>query len=186
MSEDQSEAEALMDRGWELLRRNKPREALKVGRRLQAMRYSGGFEMQALALSDLRRQREAIAVLEEGVETVPDIWLLWQLLGNFRSDEGDYEGAFAAYDKALACDCDPTEVQYNYANALIRAGRWTEALERLESLSDADLEEADPPLAGYIVDRHEDALRALGREEEADALVERHAGLIAKAALHRG
>lgn len=186
MSEDQSEAEALMDRGWELLRRNNAQEALKVGKRLEAMRYSGGFEIQALALCDLRRRREAIAVLEKGVETVPGVWLLWQLLGNYRSDEGDYEGAFEAYDRALDCDCDPTHVQYNYANALTRAGRWAEALERLESLTDADLEEADPPLAGHIVNVHEAALRELGRGEEADALAERHAGLIARAALHTG
>lgn len=186
MTKYQRDAQELMDRAVELLRRNNPQEALKIGKRLQAMRYSGGFEIQALALCDLRRRRDAIAILEEGVETVSHIWLLWQLLGNYRSDEGDYEGAFAAYDKALACECDRPQVQYNYANALTRAGRWAEALERLESLSDADLEEADPQLAGYIVDRHEDSLRALGREEEADALVERRAGLIARAALHRG
>jgi tetratricopeptide (TPR) repeat protein len=185
MSADQSEAEALMDRGWELLRRNNAQEALKVGKHLQAMRYSGGFEMQALALCDLRRRREAISVLEEGVQTVPRVWRLWQLLGNYRSDEGDYEGAFAAYDEALSCDCDPTHVSYNYANALARAGRWTEALERLESLSDDDLEETDPELAGYIVSRHEEALRMLGREGEAEALVERRVSLIARAALHR-
>lgn len=184
MNANRSEAEILMDRGRELLRRNNPQEALKVGKRLQAIRNSGGFEMQALALCELRRRGEAIAILEEGVETVPRVWPLWQLLGNYRSDEGDYEGAFAAYDEALARDGDPTQVQYNYANALSRAGRWDEALERLESLSDDALEDTDPRLAGYIVDRHEEALRVLGRDGEADALIERRARLIARAALH--
>lgn len=177
------DAEALMDRGWDLLRRSNPQEALKVGKRLEAMRYSGGFEMQALALWALHRRSEALAVLERGVETVPGNWLLWQLLGNYRSDEGDYEVAFDAYEKALGCGGDPVHVQYNYANALARAGRWGEALGRLESLSAA--EETDPELAGYIVDLHEEALRENGRGDDADALVERHAAIIARAALHR-
>ena len=179
------EAEALMDRGWELLRQNNPQEALKVGERLEAMRYSGAFEIQALALCDLNRRREALAVLESALEIVPGDWLLWQLLGNYRSDEGDYERAFAAYERALGCDGDPVHVQYNYANALTRAGRWSEALEKLENLSAADVEDSDPELAGYIVGLHEQALRELERDEEANAFVERHAAIVARAALQR-
>jgi len=164
------EAEALMDRGWELLRQNKPREALKVGWRLEDMRYSGGFEMQAMALWALHRRNEAFAILEAAVATLPSLWRLWQLLGNYRSDEGDYGRAFAAYERALACDCDPVDVQYNYANALARAGRWAEAVARLETLSPDKVEETEPELAGYIVTLHETALLQLERDEDAQGM----------------
>lgn len=185
MSDSPGEAEALMDRGWELLRRNNPKEALKVGKRLEDMRYSGCFEIQAMALWALHRRGDAIAILEAAVATLPSLWMLWQLLGNYRSDEGEYERAFAAYEGALACDCDAVNVQCNYANALARAGRWADALDRLEQLSLAEVEETDAELAGYIVNLHEAVLLQLERDEESRAFVERHAAIVARTAVRR-
>ena len=183
MNSSQSDVDALMDRAFELLDRNNAQEALKVGRQLEDRRYSGGFEIQALALAALHRRAEAIKVLERGVATIPHVWLLWQLLGNYRSDAGDYEGAIEAYVHALTEDCDTVSVAYNHANVLARAGRWDEAEERLAPVFvNGLLAEADPQLALYIINLQEDMLRQKGRDEEAGAFVEGHAAIIARAA----
>jgi tetratricopeptide (TPR) repeat protein len=175
-----------MDRGFDLLDRNNPQEALKIGLQLERERYSGGFELQALALAALRRHREAIAVLERGVETVPDIWLLWQLLGNYRSDAGDYDGAIAAYEQIDPEDCDVASLAYNHANALARAERWADAEARLAAAIGGEaLAEAEPRLALYIVNLQEDLLRRKGDDEGADAFVEANADILARAAKAR-
>jgi len=179
MSDSLAEAEKMMDRGWELLREHCPEEALEIGIALEGRRYSGGFEMQALALADLGRRPEAIEVLERGVETVPDVWLLWQLLGNYRSDEGDYEGAFAAYERASACECDRMSLDYNHGNALARAGRLEEARAKLEPLlAQVHDPETDPELARLIVGELGNVLRKQSKDAEADVLADRYAAVI--------
>lgn len=174
---------ALMERGYDLLRRSSAPEALKVGKLLEQHRYSGGFEIQARALRALGRPQEAIAVLEAGVEAVPGNFLLWQYLGSCRSDTGNYEGAFAAYERARQCEHEPVSLGYNHAEALARAGRWDEAERRLDPLLAAEAPfEAEPYLGLLLVNLAEEILRRKGCEAEAAALVEKYATVIARAA----
>ena len=175
-----------MARAFDLLDRNNAPEALKIGRQLENERFSGGFEIQALALADLHRRSDAIEVLERGVATVPDIWLLWQLLGNYRSDSGDIEGAISAYLRAYTADCDAVSVAYNHANALARAERWAEAKASLAPVfENGALLQADAQLALYIINLQEDLLRIEGRDEETDNFVEANAFVIARASKNR-
>lgn len=181
-----AELQDLMDRAYELLDRNNAQEALKLGVQLEQRRYSGGFEIQARALCALHRPAEAINALERGVAAVPENASLWQFLGNCRSDSRDYAGAFRAYETALACGAEPVELGYNLALALSRSGRTGEARDRLESLvGTADMAACDPRLGELIVDELEALLRDEGRHDDADALIDRFAAVLARAALGR-
>jgi len=103
----------------------------------------------------------------------------WEL----RSDDGDIEGSFAAYECALACDCDRASVAYNYAEALVRAGRWEDAEAKIAPLFDTgEIYTASAKLGLYLVNLYEDILRNAGREAEAETMIERHADVIAREA----
>jgi Flp pilus assembly protein TadD len=71
--------------------------ALEIATELEAHRYSGSFEIAALAHAGKGDLEAAVAVLRRGVATVPDAWPNWQLLGNYVSDLGRYDEAEAAY-----------------------------------------------------------------------------------------
>lgn len=122
-------AEKLLERGRGLLRDGEIDEALRMAERLHEMRYSGGFELSALAYAAQGRTEEAVRVLEEGVERAPQAWLNWQLLGNYRSDLGRFADAEAAYERALTCpDVQPSSVRLNQAILAHRQGDPRKAL----------------------------------------------------------
>lgn len=124
----QNDAEALMGEASRLLEEFEPKKALKIGKQLEKMRFSGGFEIQALAYADLDKKGKAIKVLEKGIKTVPDVWLLWQLLGNYYSDEGDFEKALTTFEKGLQTkQPDKISLKYNYAIALQRQRNFEKA-----------------------------------------------------------
>lgn len=131
MSES-GEADALMREACSLLDAFDHEGALRIGKRLETMRYTGAFEIQALAHAGMGDIPHAIAVLEVGVTKGPNVWLLWQLLGNYRSDLGRFSEAHAAYERALHCpDVDRSCVFLNIATVLSREGRFDRALEAL-------------------------------------------------------
>lgn len=90
-----------MKRGLSLVKKGKTAEALRVARELHAIRYSGCFEIEAQALAREGSKEEAVKVLRKGLEVAPASWLNGNLLGNYLSDEGRYDEAFAAYEEAL-------------------------------------------------------------------------------------
>jgi tetratricopeptide (TPR) repeat protein len=163
------EVDRKMNAAFDLLNEGDAKGALALGRELEEQRHSSGFEIQALALAELENVPEAIAVLERGVEKAPGVWLLWQLLGNNRSDEGCYEEAVAAYKRALECPhVDTLSVHYNIATVLTRQEKPAEALAHLD-LAHVGSDDADRRLVLLVanqriallaqLDRHEDALR---------------------------
>ncbi|RYX85243.1 tetratricopeptide repeat protein [bacterium] len=114
--------------------------------RLRDLAYSSHFELQALIHLDKGEIQQAIDVLREGVENAPDIWLLWQLLGNCLSDNNEFEESMDCYNRALELDLDEEDrasVIYNQATVLSRLGREEEALALLDPLAEQDL--ADYP-----------------------------------------
>ena len=124
----QTEANAMMEEAFALLEAGEPEQALTIGRRLEKGRFSGGFEIQALAYQDMDKNKEAIRVLKKGTKCVAHVWILWQLLGNCLSDDGSFDESLAAYDTALDLpDSDKVSLQFNRANALWRGGRLDEA-----------------------------------------------------------
>lgn len=74
---DQDQADQLMDEAFEALDLGNPKAALKIAKTLKRTRYSGCFEIQALAYARLGKLRKAIKVLREGTDKCPDVWQLW-------------------------------------------------------------------------------------------------------------
>ncbi len=134
-----STVDSLMEDGIRHIRNDDFDEALKIGRRLRRLRWSGGFEIEALALAGLERRCEAIDVLERGVEDAPAAVLLWNLLGNYRSDEARFDEALEAYDRGLA-QCSEElgrfEVQLRFNRAIVysRLDRSADALSELRGI----------------------------------------------------
>jgi tetratricopeptide (TPR) repeat protein len=109
--------------------------AQRAAEEVIARRYSYGFELLARVHAHRSNLPRAIAVLQEGVAKAPRAWQLWNLLGEYRSEHGDSDGALAAYDAALAIDgVDSDEVNINAAIAHDRAGRSEDALMRLHEV----------------------------------------------------
>lgn len=112
--------------------------AQAVAEQVIAQRYAYGFELLARVHAHRDNLPRAIAVLQEGVAKAPRAWQLWLRLGELRSDHGDYDGALAAYDAAMAIEgVDADEVQLNAAIAHDRAGRAEDALMRLHEVRGA-------------------------------------------------
>jgi len=133
-----------MKRGVALVGRGKTTEALAVAQELHAIRYSGAFEVQALALAREGSKDEAIQVLRQGLEAAPTSWLNGNLLGNYLSDEGRYEEAFAVYEEALSTPtADRVLIEANYSLALLRAGRLEEARAKVDSVPAQDVLKAE-------------------------------------------
>ncbi len=147
-------AEKLLERGRALLGGGEIDEALRVAERLRGMRYSGGFELTALAYAAQGRLEEAVRVLEEGVEKAPRAWLNWQLLGSYRSDLGRFAAAEAAYERALTCpDVEPSSVRLNQAILAYRQGDPRKALGFAGLIDDPELR-FHPDLLAMIREIH--------------------------------
>lgn len=154
-------AERLTKKGYQLIGDDEWDEALRVAEKLNELRYSAGFEIQALALEGKGDIEAAVAALEQGVEQAPQVWLNWQLLGNYRSNLGRYAEAADAYSKGLCCpDAWEGSLRLNQAVLVNRTGRPTEAIEILRSVS-------DPELSLAVTTTRLSAWNAMGKQEEA-------------------
>jgi len=117
--------------------------AQRLAERVIEARHSYGFELLARVHERRANIPRAIAVLQEGVAKAPNAWSLWLLLGELRSDNGDYDQALAAYDTALAIEgVDTDEVHVNAAIVHERAGRPEDALMRLHEVRGTNVEAA--------------------------------------------
>ena len=83
---DRQDSHALYEEGLEALHEQRYDDALRLADRLEDRRYSGAFEVRALVLDRQGDTEAAVVCLEQGVDHAPQAWLLWQLLGNYRSD----------------------------------------------------------------------------------------------------
>ena len=137
----QPDIDELIRQGFELLEVEDFQGAIKVGKQLQTKRHTSAFEILALAHAGLGNAQRAVVVLEEGIRRGPDVWLLWQLLGNCRSDLGLYDVAHEAYESALKCPgVNASSVHLNAAIALSRQKRLDEAMARLDLVEDNELQ----------------------------------------------
>src|SRR5262245_38065397 len=75
--------------------------ALRIAEQLETLRYTAAFEIAALAHAGMDDLEKAVAVLERGLALAPDVWVNWQLLGNYLSDLDRYEAAQSAFARAL-------------------------------------------------------------------------------------
>ena len=158
--------ESLLQKGYALIRDGEFDAALEVAGQLEKHRHTGGFEIAALAHAGKGELETAVAVLRRGVTRAPDVWLNWQLLGNYLSDLERYDDAEAAYQRALACPgCSHDSVRLNLAVLASRRDRPEAALVLLDSVR-------DPVLVEPAREIRVSTLRALGRLDEALSLAE--------------
>lgn len=130
----------LMARGFDLLEDLDFEGAVKVGEKLRGKRHSSAFEILALAHNGLGNIELAIEILEDGTRKAPTVWVLWQLLGNYRSDLERYAEAHEAYKLALECpDADDSSIHLNQATALTREERFDQAIKVLSLIDDNEL-----------------------------------------------
>ena len=133
----------LIEQGSDALAEEDFARAEKIAHRIIEARHSYGFELLARVYRDQENLPRAIAALQEGVTKAPRAWPLWMLLGEYRSDHGDFDNALLAYDTALGIEgVDADEVHLNAAIVHDRAGRPEDALMRLHEVRGANAETA--------------------------------------------
>ena len=87
---------------------------------------------KAKAEKEQGNDARAVEILEEGVREAPSEWLLWNLLGNYQAEEGNFFRAYECFRAALQCpEADADYLNLNYAIALWREGKQELALELL-------------------------------------------------------
>lgn len=97
-------------------------------------------------LEKLRGQSEqARATLQQALELMPDAPDVWELLGDYRREAGDWKGAHEAYQKAYELAPDNPHIERKFAEAVLMLSRqqeqyqmWERALEGKET-ADATL-----------------------------------------------
>ena len=133
-------SERLYDIGLRHLAADEWDDALAIAAELEEQRYSGAFELAGLAHTAKGDRDAAISTLQRGVKVAPDVWLNWQLLGNYLSDRGDYAAAKTAYDTALDCPgARLCSIHLNQAILAARVDQPDEALHFVELVKDPEL-----------------------------------------------
>lgn len=133
----------LYDLGRSVVEDGDPARALPMSDDLENRRFSGAFELRALALQSLGDLDGAARALREGLGHAPRVWTMWQLLGNIQSDLGKPQDARESYERALACDGVWREsVVLNVAVLRSRDGDHRGALDLLEDVTVGDNDEA--------------------------------------------
>lgn len=127
------------DRGVEHLRRHEWAEAAEIGRALVKQGDLKGHELLASALQESGDPESAAAGLESAVQAFPESRRLWVMMGNFRSDQGDYAASHEAFETALRCpeeELDDGFIWLNMAVLLIRERRFVEAHQALDRIDE--------------------------------------------------
>jgi len=133
-------ARELADRGFECLREGDYEAAIEIAKELEELRHTAAYDIGAKAYAGLDDLEKAIETLERGLAKAPDCWLNWQLLGNYRSDMGNYEMAADAYERGLACsEVWEDSIRLNQAVLASRRGEHVQALRLLDTIEDASL-----------------------------------------------
>lgn len=160
----------LMKEGFEALDIFDTKKAIKIGKKLKSLRHTSAFEILALAYADEEKLKKAIKTLEKGVKIAPEIWRLWQLLGNYRSDNKEYEKAQICYNKALECSVnDPASIRYNSSISYSRQEKYLEAEKQIKLIDIKGLinEREEHGLALSIYSQHISILNKLKKYKKA-------------------
>ncbi len=104
-----------------------------MARQIMRLRYTGAYEIRALALGKAGRPGAALAALQRGAARAPQAWIIQMMLGNALSDFGRYDEAVEAYKVGRGLVTDPYDqvlIEANHAHALYRAGRAPAAVDK--------------------------------------------------------
>jgi predicted Zn finger-like uncharacterized protein len=95
-----------------------------------------------LALARLQAEQGQLAVaqqtLSEAQEKLPPSGALHKALGEIAMSRGEYDAAYAAFQKALSLDSGDTRARFLGATALTRLGRFDEALAAFATVGETD------------------------------------------------
>ena len=168
---DIEKAENLVNQGYDYLNKYEYDKAIKIGKKLKKLRHSSAFEIMALAYKAKGKSKKSIKILEEGVSLAPKVWLLWQLLGNFYSDDKRYLDSQKCYEMALSCpNVDESSVYYNSSMAYFREGKFNEALKQHDKIN---YREPDNEFSLHSQSHKIDILIKLNKYEEAVELAQK-------------
>lgn len=128
--------ESLIQQADDALQSGNDKAALAAGQNLIDLRHAYGFEVLARAYLMREEKTRAIAALQDGVSKAPNVWQLWELLGDSWADVGDGRRAREAYERVLAL---PNADSVARAHALTELERFDEAIAIARTaLSDSD------------------------------------------------
>lgn len=158
----------LYDEGWTLLDDGEIDKALEIGERLERLRWTGAFELQAAAHEQKGDLDTAIATLQRGIEKAGGPYLLFSRLGNYLSDAEQFDEALAAYDRGLACEpTDPALFGLNRSLVYSRMDRDEDALAELRRIEPTvEAAGANEPIYWHFRSSLVGVLRDLGRYDE--------------------
>ncbi len=121
-------AEIYIDRG-------KYKKALPyTSRCLQEVEEPDAYRLHALALYGLKKEKDALKTIKEGLRKFPENPALLHLLGNLYDIKEKRKKALEYYLKALRRAPDSTDLLVDYATLLYRCGRSDSALSILERI----------------------------------------------------
>ena len=128
--------DSLIQHADEALETGNEQVAIAAGQRLIELRHAYGFEVLARAYWLRDEKTKAIRTLQEGVAKAPQMWPLWQLLGDYWTDVGDEKRARESYEQVLASDGADSVAR---AHALSELDRHDEAIATArEALGEAE------------------------------------------------
>jgi tetratricopeptide (TPR) repeat protein len=117
--------ESLIRQADDALEAGNDKAALTAGQQLIDLRHAYGFEVLARAYLLRDEKTRAIATLQDGVGKAPNVWQLWELLGDSWTDVGDARRARESYERVLAL---PNADSVARAHALTELERFDEAI----------------------------------------------------------
>lgn len=97
---------ALYAKGLEALEHRDFNKVLKFAAKLHDSRYTGAFELEARARYEMGDRQDATRILETGLRKYPNVYILASYLGEYQSNQGHYQLAIEAFEKARSGDRD--------------------------------------------------------------------------------
>lgn len=160
----QDTAERILEAGHHLVDQGRLGDALRLGERLLAERYSGGYELVARVYRHQRRLDYAIEVLSKGVARAPAVWPLWEQLTGYLAEDDQYSRALDALDEAERHGAEAGPLLKRRLQLFLDARMADEALELCDQAGDyADTPEAAEEVRCY-------RLMALAQKDEFEEL----------------
>jgi tetratricopeptide (TPR) repeat protein len=130
---NQAQAEAMLGDAFAALDRHDVATAMRIGEELKTMKHSAGFEVLSQAWLARGDVQKALDALQEGVRLAPQVWLLWQSMGNLLSSQQMFKEAHEAYGRALVCpDADVSTIHFNRSLAYAQQRDFASALRCLD------------------------------------------------------
>ena len=153
MKERLVDPQKIYGEGWDLLEEGNFEQALEIGKRLERLRWTGAFELQAAVYEAQDDLESAVDILKRGIDKVGGPYPLFSRLGNTLSDLGRYDEAIQAYKDGLALNTtDIALFRMNMGLVYSRMGQNEKALSEYQAIEQeiADRGENEPIYWHYM------------------------------------